>query len=75
MILSYRFENFLSFRENVEFSMEAPRTKVKQRFPNNYIETKTEYNVLKTAVIVGENAGGKSNFVRSLAYFQSFFKR
>ena len=29
--------------------------------------------VLKTAVVVGENAGGKSNFVRSLSYLQSFF--
>ena len=28
---------------------------------------------MKTAVVVGENAGGKSNFVRSLSYLQSFF--
>lgn len=74
MILNYKFENVLSFRESVEFSMEAPGTKVKKRFPNNYIETSSEYNVLKTTVIVGENAGGKSNFVRSLDYFQSFFQ-
>ena len=25
------------FRENVEFSMLAPKTKVKNRFPNNFI--------------------------------------
>lgn len=73
MILNYKFKNFLSFRENVEFSMEAPRTKVKKRFHNNYVETNQQYDILKTAVIVGENAGGKSNFVRSLEYFQSFF--
>lgn len=73
MVLNYKFKNFLSFRENVEFSMQVPKTNVKERFPNNYIETKTEYDVLKTAVVVGENAGGKSNFVRSLVYFQSFF--
>ncbi len=73
MILNYRFENFMSFRENVEFSMMAPKTKVKKRFPNNYITSDTGIDVLKTAVVVGENAGGKSNFVTSLAYFQSFF--
>lgn len=73
MILNYKFKNFMSFRENVEFSMMAPKTKVKNRFPNNYITSENGIDVLKTAVIVGENAGGKSNFVRSLSYFQSFF--
>ncbi len=73
MILNYKFTNFMSFRDNVEFSMIAPKTKVKKRFPDNYITSETGTDVLKTAVIVGENAGGKSNFVRSLSYFQSFF--
>lgn len=73
MILNYKFENFMSFRENVEFSMMAPKTKVKNRFPDNYITSNTGLDVLKAAVIVGENAGGKSNFVRSLFYFRSFF--
>lgn len=74
MILGYKFENFMSFRENVEFSMLAPKTKVKSRFPNNYSSVDIGIDVLKTAVIVGENAGGKSNFVRSLSYLQTFFK-
>lgn len=74
MILNYKFTNFMSFRENVEFSMMAPKTKVKKRFPNNYTTTESGKEVLKTAVVVGENAGGKSNFVRSLDYLQSFFR-
>lgn len=74
MLLNYQFTNFMSFRENVEFSMLAPKTKVKSRFPNNYVSTGNGMDVLKTAVMVGENAGGKSNFVRSLVYLQSFFK-
>lgn len=73
MIQNYKFENFMSFRENVEFSMLAPKSKVKNRFPNNYITSEAGIDLLKTAVIVGENAGGKSNFVRSLFYLQSFF--
>lgn len=64
----------MSFRENVEFSMMAPKTKVKNRFPNNIIFTDRGCDLLKTAVVVGENAGGKSNFVRSLGYLQSFFR-
>lgn len=74
MILNYKFKNFLSFSENVEFSMLAPKTKVRKRFPNNYVETDGGFTILKSAVIVGENAGGKSNFVKSLAYFKSFFE-
>lgn len=73
MILNYKFENYMSFRENVEFSMLAPKSKVKNRFPNNYIASETGIDLLKTAVIVGENAGGKSNFVGSLSYLQSLF--
>lgn len=74
MLLNYQFQNFTSFKENAEFSMLAPKTKVKNRFPNNYTSTENDIEVLKTAVIVGENAGGKSNFVKSFAYLQSFFK-
>lgn len=73
MILNYQFKNFMSFRENVEFSMQAPKSKVKNRFSNNYVSSEAGIDLLKTAVIVGENAGGKSNFVRSLSYLQSFF--
>ena len=73
MILNYSFKNVFSFKDNVEFSMLAPKTKVKNRFPNNYVSTQAGADVLKTAVIVGENAGGKSNFVTSFRYLQSFF--
>lgn len=75
MLLNYKFENFMSFRDTVEFSMEAPKSKVKNRFPNHYISCEADIDLLKTAVIVGENAGGKSNFVMSLSYLQSFFTR
>lgn len=74
MLLKYKFENFLSFKERVEFSMFAPSTKVKNRYPDNYVHFDNGYEVLKTAVIVGENAGGKSNFVKSLSYFKTFFQ-
>ncbi len=74
MILNYKFQNFMSFQDNVEFSMMAPNTEVKERFPDNYVHVAPACDILKTAVIVGENAGGKSNFVRSLKYFKKYFK-
>lgn len=75
MIINYKFENFASFNEVVEFSMLTPKTKVKNRFPNNFTIINDGTEILKTAVIVGENAGGKSNFVRSLRYLQTFFEK
>ena len=64
----------MSFRENVEFSMMAPKSKVKNRFQDNYVSVETGVDILKTAVIVGENAGGKSNFVRSLDFLKFYFR-
>lgn len=73
MLLCYKFNNHCSFNTDCEFSMEAPMGKVKNRFVDNYYESNTGYDVLKTAVIVGENAGGKSNFINSIKFFKSLF--
>ena len=73
MLLSYRFNNFCSFWGDNEFSLEAPSGKVRRRYPDNYTEMDNGYSGLKTAVIVGENAGGKSNFMHSLLYLKSLF--
>lgn len=73
MLIYYRFNNFCSFNCESEFSMNAPTGKVKKRFPDNYVETAEGFDLLKSAVIVGENAGGKSNFINSLKYLKSLF--
>lgn len=73
MLIYYKFNNFCSFYGENEFSMNAATGKVKRRFPDNYIETEAGYELLKSAVIVGENAGGKSNFINSLKYLKSLF--
>lgn len=73
MLISYKFKNFCSFAETAEFDLLAPGNKVKNRFPDNYVETETGYSVLKTAVLIGENAGGKSNFINSLLFLKSLF--
>lgn len=73
MLIYYRFNNFCSFNCDSEFSMNAPGGKVMRRFPDNYVETEEGFDLLKSAVIVGENAGGKSNFINSLRYLKSLF--
>ena len=71
MLIGFAFNNFCSFNIESEFNMEAPAGKVKTRFPDNYTSTDADYDLLKTAVIVGENAGGKSNFIGSLKFLKS----
>ncbi len=73
MLIYYRFNNFCSFNCESEFSMNAPTGKVKKRFPDNYVASDDGFDLLKSAVIVGENAGGKSNFINSLKYLKSLF--
>lgn len=73
MLISYSFNNFCSFNIDSEFSMESAAGKVKNRFPDNYIALDSEYDLLKTAVIVGENAGGKSNFINGLKFVKGLF--
>lgn len=71
MLLKYSFKNFCSFQDSVNFSLISTEDE-KIDFPLNYVEGSTD--VLKSAVIVGENAGGKTNFVKSLSYLKSLFK-
>ena len=73
MLIKFKYNNFCSFNLQSEFSMEAPSGKIKMRFPDNFSSSKTGYDLLKTAVIVGENAGGKSNFMQSLRFVKSLF--
>ncbi len=64
MLLSLRANNCMIYNSEVEFSMQANMHY--KRFPNNVIKS-GNVNVLKTAVLIGPNNSGKTNFVRILA--------
>ena len=55
-LLEFTTGNFLSFREKKTLSMEAAKIK---EYPENVIQTE-KYKLLKSAVIYGANASGKS---------------
>ncbi len=73
MILEFKMKNVYSYKGEVKYSMLAPNNKVRFRYQDNY-NTICGFDVLKTAVIVGENAGGKSNFIKGIQYFKELFK-
>ena len=72
MLLRFVFRNFRSYKDNVDFSLLCPGGKIKKRYPNNF-ESLCGADILKTGVIIGENAGGKSNFVKALEYLKALF--
>lgn len=75
MLLEYGTSNFLSFREEAYLDLRPAKSKVISRYPNNYTKLRTGERALKTSVIVGENAGGKSNFVTSLVFLKDLLTR
>ncbi len=61
MLLSLKVNNCLIYDSEVEFSMRANMHY--KRFPNNVAKA-GRINALKTAVLIGPNNSGKTNFVR-----------
>ena len=67
MLVRFKVKNFLSFRDEAEFSMMAADV---ESHPDHLIahEDSNEKRILKTSVIYGANASGKSNFVKALDF-------
>ncbi len=63
MLVNFRVENFKSFKEYTEFSMEA--TKLKNLKESNTFEV-NNITLLKSAVVYGANASGKSNLLHAI---------
>lgn len=67
MLIRFIFENFLSFNEKTELSL-IPGSK--GRLLKNHIVDKKKWNdfdVLRTAIIYGANASGKSNLIKAMS--------
>ena len=64
MITEISIENYLSIKEKVVFSLDSTPSK---NLEQNLIKLQNK-NILKTAVIYGANASGKSNLIKSVFY-------
>ena len=68
MLLEFAVENFKSFRERTCFSMEATADK---KLPENVAEVgNKKLGLLKTSIIYGANASGKTNFFEAMDVFK-----
>ena len=70
MIAEFTVENFRSFKEKRTFSLIS--TKDKELSDLNTFETDKKIRFLRSAVIYGANASGKSNFFKAIVFFFRF---
>lgn len=68
MIIKFEVENYLSFKERVSFDFVS--ADIKEHLENVY-QTE-QVGVLKSAVLYGANASGKSNVLRALYFLCDF---
>jgi uncharacterized protein len=67
MLITFRFENFMSFNAESELSLLAGQTR---SFPEQVVKGKTrnDADVLKASILYGANASGKSNIIKALDF-------
>lgn len=69
MLIRFRVQNFLSFNNEVELSLVAGRA---QKHPEHIIKksSNSDVDLLKSALIYGANASGKSNLIKAIKFAQ-----
>lgn len=67
MLIRFHFENYLSFKDETEFTMVAGRS---TQHPNHRIRSTNTFSpdLLRASAIFGKNASGKSNFIKALNF-------
>jgi AAA15 family ATPase/GTPase len=72
MLIRFRVQNFLSFKDEVEFSMIPGKTR---QHPEHMIlggGSRHAVDLLRSAVIYGANASGKSNLIKAIDFARQF---
>lgn len=71
MLVHFRIRNFMSIRDEQIFSLVAVSGLKEQQehLSNNLIVATGELDVLRSAVVYGANASGKSNLLRAIEFF------
>src|SRR5689334_15896578 len=74
MLIEFTVGNFKSFRDRVTFSMVATNTRAKDKRVDeeNVVRAGGDLALLRSAVVYGANASGKSNLGAALAFMRRF---
>lgn len=69
MLIRFTVENFLSFKDEIEFSMMPGKTR--KHKDHIYVDkARRDIRLLKTGVIYGPNASGKTNLIKAMDFAQ-----
>lgn len=72
MLIDIKFKNYRSIKEEQIFSLEASSLKLKSVNTFTPLKYNKNLNLLKSAVIYGANASGKSNLIRLMWTLRNF---
>lgn len=76
MLLQFSIKNFRTFKDKVTLSLIASNyDKDIRELDNIYQDDKFNLRILKSAVIYGANASGKSKFIDALEFMRHFVKK
>ena len=75
MVIDFSFSNFRSFKDKTEFTLKADslKSKIDNTFDVEFASGNS-ISLLKTAVVYGANASGKSNFIKAFLAFTWLIK-
>jgi len=75
MVIDFSFSNFRSFKDKTDFTLKADS--IKSKIDNTFevdFTSGSSVSLLKTAVVYGANASGKSNFIKAFFAFTWLIK-
>lgn len=71
MLVEFTVKNYLSFKDEITFSMVADKNITDDHKDNIFSQpVSNKFDLLKSAAIYGANASGKSNLLKSLAFMK-----
>jgi hypothetical protein len=70
MIIEFSVENFLSFKELTTLSMISAKS-FKEHNTNHLINVENKFDLLKSTIIYGNNASGKSNLLNAIGFMRA----
>lgn len=71
MLIEFNISNFLSFKDDTTLSMIGVKS-FKEHEDTNIIKINNKLKLLKSSIIYGNNASGKSNLIKAIGFMKGF---
>ena len=75
MLIRFRVQNFLSFKDEIEFSMIRGKTRRHESHIISGGKSRHDIDILRAGVLYGANASGKSNMVKAIHFARTLIQK